>query len=226
MSDSATMDERPRKRFRHETYAQSVQDVHAPRPTATDATFSDALDYWRQLNLAPAFLAFAKRTSPLAASLPLLVHNAEEVVEAWLDALRETDDEGHRVLLALLPPLLTDLRTTVVNKFDALLDATLNVLPRRPSKETLPHLLAALAAIFRTLLTSGALLETHARVLDAAKAAPDELQRALGEAWASVLRRKDMQAAPALLASVDEEADLFAAWALASACKNVAQSLH
>ncbi|KAL1722677.1 hypothetical protein EV715DRAFT_247312 [Schizophyllum commune] len=218
--------ERPRKRFRHETYAQSVQDVHAPRPTASDATFPDALDHWRQLNLAPSFLAFAKRVSPLAASLPLLVHNADDVVNAWLEYVKETDDGGHRVLLALLPPLLTDLRTTVAGKYELLLDATLGLLPLRPSKDTLLNLLAALTSLFRILLTPEGLPATHERVVAAAKAAPPELQRALGEAWASVLRRKDMQAAPALLAATEEEIDLFAAWALVSACKNVAQSLH
>ena len=34
-----------------------------------------------------------------------------------------------------------------------------------------------------------------------------------------MLRRKDMQAAPALLAAAEEEIDLFAAWAFVSACK-------
>lgn len=65
----------------------------------TDSHFREALLHWQELNLAPAFLKFARDADPLSASMPLLLHNWKEVVELWLGALEESDDEGLRAIL-------------------------------------------------------------------------------------------------------------------------------
>jgi U3 small nucleolar RNA-associated protein 20 len=64
-----------------------------------ESHFHEALDSWRQLNLAPAFLRFAQKVDLLSASMPLLLHNWREVVSLWLEALEVADDEGLRALL-------------------------------------------------------------------------------------------------------------------------------
>ena len=60
----------------------------------TDSHFHEALLHWQELNLAPAFLKFARDADPLSASMPLLLHNWKEIVELWFGALEESDDEA------------------------------------------------------------------------------------------------------------------------------------
>jgi U3 small nucleolar RNA-associated protein 20 len=61
--------------------------------------FYEALEHWRQLNLSPAFVKFAGRADGLSASMPLLVHNWKEILELWLEAIKDADDEALRALL-------------------------------------------------------------------------------------------------------------------------------
>jgi hypothetical protein len=61
--------------------------------------FQVALEQWRQLNLASAFLQFANKSEPLSASLPLLLHNWEAVVDLWIGATNEADLESKQPLL-------------------------------------------------------------------------------------------------------------------------------
>ena len=65
----------------------------------TDSHFHEALLHWQELNLAPAFLKFARDVDSLSASMPLLLHNWKEIVELWFGALEESDDEGLRAIL-------------------------------------------------------------------------------------------------------------------------------
>ena len=71
----------------------------SPLRQDTDSHFHEALLHWQELNLAPAFLKFARDADPLSASMPLLLHNWKEVVELWFGALEESDDEGLRAIL-------------------------------------------------------------------------------------------------------------------------------
>lgn len=61
--------------------------------------FYEALDHWRQLNLAPSFIKFANKADPLSASMPLLLHNWKDICILWLEAFESADDEGFRALL-------------------------------------------------------------------------------------------------------------------------------
>ncbi|KAJ7354554.1 hypothetical protein DFH08DRAFT_985270 [Mycena albidolilacea] len=57
----------------------------------------------QQLNLSPVFIKFVKTVGPLSASMPLLLHNWEEIIQIWIVALDESDEEG---LLAVLEDFL------------------------------------------------------------------------------------------------------------------------
>jgi U3 small nucleolar RNA-associated protein 20 len=64
-----------------------------------DSHFHEALDHWRQLNLAPGFIRFANKADSLSASMPMLLHNWREIIDLWVGALETSDDEGMRALL-------------------------------------------------------------------------------------------------------------------------------
>ncbi|CAK5281436.1 unnamed protein product [Mycena citricolor] len=160
------IEDEPRvKRFRHQSYAQSLKQVHLPStlsqtPVVDDLAdneshFYAGIEHWKQLNLAPAFINFAGKAGGLAASMPLLVLNWREVVDLWVDVLGEADDEALRALLDLLQKLAHDLRTTLSPVYmDTILPRLLNLLTRAKhiSASALTALLAALAAVFRFLL--------------------------------------------------------------------------
>ena len=63
-----------------------------------DSHFHEALLHWQELNLAPAFLQFARDVNPLSASMPLLPHNWEEIVELQIGALNKSNDEGLKAI--------------------------------------------------------------------------------------------------------------------------------
>ena len=49
--------------------------------------FGDALQIWRELNMSLPFIDFTQQASPLASSLPLLIHHRDELVELILTKL-------------------------------------------------------------------------------------------------------------------------------------------
>jgi hypothetical protein len=64
-----------------------------------DSHFHEALEHWRQLNLAPSFIQFANKVDSLSASMPLLLHNWRDIYHLWLEAFESADDEGFRAIL-------------------------------------------------------------------------------------------------------------------------------
>ena len=64
-----------------------------------DSHFHQAIDHWRQLNLAPSFIQFSNKADGLSASMPLLLHHYGQIVELWITALDAGDDEALKALL-------------------------------------------------------------------------------------------------------------------------------
>ena len=64
-----------------------------------DSHFHQALEHWRQLNLAGSFIQFANKADPLSGSMALLLHHWKDLIGLWSEAMEASDDEG---LLALL----------------------------------------------------------------------------------------------------------------------------
>ncbi|KAI6103164.1 hypothetical protein EV401DRAFT_731012 [Pisolithus croceorrhizus] len=102
------------KRFKHQSYAESLKQVHLPSALDSagkfdhdiaddNSCFYDSLHQWRELNLSPAFVQFANKVEPLSASMPMLLHNWRDVVRYWQESV---DSADHEALPALLECVL------------------------------------------------------------------------------------------------------------------------
>ncbi|KAF8805205.1 hypothetical protein BYT27DRAFT_7105392 [Phlegmacium glaucopus] len=230
-------------RFKHQSYKQSLKDVHLPSTFQqthlghevgdNDSHFHEALDHWRQLNLAPSFIQFANKADSLSASMPLLLHNWKDIYNLWLEAFESADDEGFRALLDLLQKMAHDLRTTLSPIYSDILKKLLSLLPRSISPPALTCLLETFSSLFRYLLIPSlnlALLDqTWDAICQVLPKCHGEIQRAIAEVWGSCLRRMKKEArekAVALLADRTGDIEDASAWALVFACKSVSQTLH
>jgi len=209
-----------------------------------DSHFHEALDHWRQLNLAPSFIQFANKADPLSASMPLLLHNWKDIYNLWLEAFESADDEGLRALLeyvknksttcsdllmflcSLLQKMAHDLRTTLSPIYADLLKKLLSLLPRSISPPALTCLLETFSFLFRYLLIPSlnlALLDqTWDAICQVLPKCLGEIQRAVAEVWGSCLRRMKKEAkerAVTLLADRTGDIENASAWALVFACK-------
>ncbi|KAI0692147.1 hypothetical protein BC835DRAFT_84320 [Cytidiella melzeri] len=111
--------ERPAKRFKHQSYKDTLKQVHLVPALLqkevdddigdTDSHFHTALQDWRELSLAPAFIRFANKTSGLSASISLLLHHWKEIIDLWLETVAGADDEA-------LKPLLEYVKSTSLSK--------------------------------------------------------------------------------------------------------------
>ncbi|KAG8220545.1 armadillo-type protein [Butyriboletus roseoflavus] len=231
------------KRFKHQSYAESLKDVHLP--SALDLTKFDhdiadneshfyvSLQQWRQLNLSPSFIQFANKVDPLSISMPLLLHNWRDIAESWMTAVDAADDEALRALLDLLQKLAHDLRTTLSPVYADLLAKLLDFLPRPIATPALTALLATLSGLFRYLLVPSIhldlLQQTWSSFHAVLPSCSPEVQRTAAEVWASVLRRLKTSArekAVLLMANNLDGVEIASAWTLVFACKSVSSTLH
>ncbi|TFK50804.1 hypothetical protein OE88DRAFT_1680621 [Heliocybe sulcata] len=234
---------RPVKRFKHQSYNESLKDVHLPsalEQSKFDREIPDGsshlhetIDHWRQLNLSPAFLSFANRVDGLSASMPLLLHHWKDIVDLWTTALDQSDDEGVVALADLLQKLAHDLRTTLSPAYQELLTRLLSFLPRKIPAPTLTAVLSALSALFKYLLipsTEADLLNTTWEALrDVLVKCNGEVQRAVAEVWGALLRRFKSAVRERAVELISESVDGIddaCAWMVVSACKSVSQTLH
>ncbi|KAI0628424.1 armadillo-type protein [Trametes polyzona] len=237
-------DERPAKRFKHQSYKETLKEVHLPsalKQTKFDhdladneSHFHEALLHWQELNLAPAFLEFARNADPLAASMPLLLHNWREIVELWLAALEKSNDEGLKAILDLFQKLAHDLRTTLAPEYPRVLKRLLQLLPRSLSAEALTALLATFSALFKYVLVpsvdSELLEQAWSAFCEVLPRCHPEVQRATAEVWGATLRRLQVSlridCVRILAASSTDVLGDSCAWIFVTACKSVSQTLH
>ncbi|KAG1731833.1 armadillo-type protein [Suillus paluster] len=230
-------------RFKHQSYKKSLKEVHLP--SALDLTKFDhdipdneshfylALQQWRQLNLSPAFIQFAKKVDPLSISMPLLLHNWKEIIDLWKGALDASDHEALKALLDLLDKLAHDLRTTLAPSYADLLEVLLRLLPQPIPAPSLTALLATLSGLFRYLLVPSINLDLLDQTWSSFRAVlptcNSDVQRAAAEVWGSVLRRLKSVArerAVILMAKNPEGVEDASAWMIVFACKSISQTLH
>ncbi|KAI6117784.1 armadillo-type protein [Pisolithus thermaeus] len=232
------------KRFKHQSYAESLKQVHLP--SALDSAgkfdhdiaddnsyFYDSLHQWRQLNLSPAFVQFANKVEPLSASMPMLLHNWRDVVQYWQESVDSADHEALPALLDLFQKLAHDLRTTLSPVYASLLHMLLTYLPRPLPSSVLTSLLATLSSLFRYLLIPSIHLDLLHQTWSSFSATlpkcNSQVQRAAAEVWASVLRRlktKARERALELMATELNGVEDASAWILIFACKSVSHTLH
>ncbi|KAF5354672.1 hypothetical protein D9756_005618 [Leucocoprinus leucothites] len=231
------------KRFKHQSYTQSLKDVHLPSAFTrnefereigdNESHFHESLEHWKQLNLAPSFITFANHAGPLSLSMPLLLHHWKEIVGHWEAAMDSTNDEGLRALLDLMQKLAHDLRTTLSPIYPSILKRLLKLLPRALEPAALTVLLETFSSLFRYLLVPSIHLEllTHSwnAVSSILPKCLPEIQRAVAEVWGSVLRRLKSASrdhAVKLLAENAEGLEDASAWAIVFASKSISQTLH
>ncbi|THG95629.1 hypothetical protein EW026_g6070 [Hermanssonia centrifuga] len=229
MSD--LQDERPAKRFKHQSYKKSLKEVHLIPALAqtqidqdigdNDSHFRQALDQWRELNLSPAFLQFANKADSLSASMPLLVHHWRDIIELWIQAIDNADDEALKALLSVFQKLAHDLRTTLTPLHSQILSHSLKLLARSLLADTLTILLETFSALFKyVLIPSEATEEAWSSFSDALPACDPEVQRALAELWGSALRRMKAAARENCVVAIASSASPdVSAWIYVSACK-------
>ncbi|KZV87291.1 hypothetical protein EXIGLDRAFT_773803 [Exidia glandulosa HHB12029] len=228
--------EPPRKRFRHQSYKSALQDVHLPsavKATSLDDDLEDNSTHLHaqiervvQVNLSPTFVTFVSRVLDKSRSLPLLLLHVDDVVDAWVTAVSdsEKEDDGLAVLLELLPALLHDLRSALQKHFDVLLSALLAVLPRNHvSPRALTAALAALTSMFRLLLTADMVQGAYTALLAVLRRCNPEVQAAGAEVWAAVLRKLKAAAVRVTLEDIEDDV---VAHAFCCACQSVSTSLH
>ncbi|TFY83749.1 hypothetical protein EWM64_g255 [Hericium alpestre] len=226
----------PVKRFKHQSYQRTLKDVHLPsaltqskfdREIEDDQShFHEALENWRQLNLSLAFVRFAGQADSLSASMPLLLLHWKDIIALWLSCVDGADDEALKALFDLMQKLAHDLRSTIIPSYSDILASLLRFLPRSISAPSLTVLLATFSALFKYLLVSStdiSLLEkTWVAVRKQLPTCNPEVQRAMAEAWGSLLRRSKTStregATRLMLQNLDGVEDA-CAWALVYACK-------
>ncbi|KAF8525998.1 hypothetical protein BU17DRAFT_83502 [Hysterangium stoloniferum] len=232
---------RPAKRFKHQSYQSTLKSVHLPSSTLqsrldddipdSDSHFQHALNHWQQLNLSPAFLHFSAKVQPLSASVPLLLHHSEQIVNLWIETVKDANDDALKALFDLLQKLLHDLRDTLKPFYIRLLSASLGPFTASPSADTLTTLLASLSLLFKNLLGSetGALEESWSMFASTLTQCNSEVQRALAEVWGTLLRRFKAvmrTTAVAVILHDYERISDGAAWIFVSAFKSVTRTLH
>jgi U3 small nucleolar RNA-associated protein 20 len=171
----------------------------------------EALDHWRQLNLAPSFIRFANKADSLSASMPLLLHNWKDVVDMWIEAFEVSDNEDLHPLLEyvyhpfpkmsteefilyqLAPKLAHGLQITLSPIYTNILNCLLQLLSRAINSTALIALLETFSTLFKFLLVPLVHIELLEDTWDAVrlmlpKCLP-EVQRAMAEVCGSVLRR-------------------------------------
>ncbi|KAL0061427.1 U3 snoRNP protein [Marasmius tenuissimus] len=234
----------PQKRFRYKSYQDELKDVHLPSVLDNQSKldqelddnqshFYEALVHWQQLNLSPSYINFVRKAGPISASLPLLLHNWNEVVDLWLEALGSSDDEGLKALLDLIEKLAQDLRSTIIPVYPTLLDRLLQLPTRSIAPEALKTFISTLSSLYKYIVipaTNPDLLEkSWAALRQTLPKCLPEIQRAIAEVWGSVLRKLKAslrERAVVLVAQDLSGIDDAAAWIFVSACKSVSQTLH
>jgi U3 small nucleolar RNA-associated protein 20 len=235
--------EEPTKRFKHQSHVDALKQVHLPPALSSfqgeheiadnESHFHESLQRWRQLSLAPSFLDFAQQVEPMAASMPLLLHNWREIMQLWLAMLQKADVHALTPLFDLLQRIAHDLRTTLSPIYSEILSALTNFLPRSIPAATLTSLLLTLQSWFKYLLVPSVdpslLSKTISTLFEAIPKCHPEVQRSVAEVLGSTLRRlksSPRNQAIGLISQNVQATENFCAWVFASACQSVSQTLH
>ncbi|KAG8824346.1 U3 snoRNP protein, partial [Serendipita sp. 399] len=229
------------KRFKVLDLSQ-IKDVHLPSPFASNGVeqanieddqsyFYAALDHWKQLNLSPSFLRYVKVSEPLSSTLALLLHHWEEVVDLWVDAMKDGDLESKQPLLDLMQKLLQDLRTTLIPKYELVWETLLAQATRSLAPTTLETYSQTLSLFLRQLLlpTPHLLQTSWTHLKNTIRKCRSDVRRILAEVWGALLRRfkaeQKQEATRLLIASLDTIQDAVA-WVYIYAFQSTSCTLH
>ncbi|KZT58714.1 hypothetical protein CALCODRAFT_451310 [Calocera cornea HHB12733] len=228
------MEEGPSNRHRFQSQAAVLKSTHIPvLPSVEDTTvipdasssFYESLFSWRELNLTSSFTAFADEVDQLTKSMNLLLHNWQQIVDVWVDAVGKAEVDALEPLFDLMSKLVYDLRSTVAPAYSVILDCLFARLSGKLPQHSLQALFNALSSLFKYLLVSSAAspkLQTTWEKIAAVLREGGDVARLMAEVWGKVIRRLKSAEREALVRSMLEEqgAELYVAMALVEGMKS------
>lgn len=127
---------------------------HEGREGLTDerATyFGRSLARWRDLNLSHTFVSFAAKVSPLSDSLPLLLHNQEQVITLLVEHIEKRDALAMEPLLNLMSDFAHDLDSRFESHFQLAVRTISEVAAKHPDPAVVEWSFNCLAWLFKYL---------------------------------------------------------------------------
>lgn len=152
------------KKHTFESFAQriaklKIEPVRRGRSTIIDdaeldATFSyfkDALNEWRDINLADVFTTFARRVAPLCDSLPQVLHHDERIFELLVQHIEKGDKNSEEPLLRLMASFAHDLGVRFEKHFERAVQTVAQLAATHSDVEVIEWSFTCLAWLFKYL---------------------------------------------------------------------------
>ncbi|KAF2639974.1 U3 snoRNP protein Utp20 [Massarina eburnea CBS 473.64] len=119
--------------------------------TSTFSYFGDALGEWRELNLSDDFSRFARRATPLCASLPQVLHHSDRLLALLVEHIERGDKHSEEPLLSLLAHLAHDLGVKFEAHFERAVTTVAQLAAKHPDVEVIEWSFTCLAWLFKYL---------------------------------------------------------------------------
>ena len=117
----------------------------------TATFFGKALEEWRELNLSQVFTDFAREASPLCDTLPVVLHNAELIMNLLILYIEKRDALALEPLLSLLSHFAHDLDAHFEKHFELAVSTVTAVAASHPDPAVVEWCFTSLAWLFKYL---------------------------------------------------------------------------
>ncbi|KAF2134425.1 U3 snoRNP protein Utp20 [Dothidotthia symphoricarpi CBS 119687] len=117
----------------------------------TFSYFRDAFVEWRELNMAEAFTAFARKVAPLCESLPQVLHHSDRILDLLVEHIAKGDKFGAEPLLSLMAHLAHDLGEKFEKYFEKAVTTVSQLAATHPAVEVIEWSFSCLAWLFKYL---------------------------------------------------------------------------
>lgn len=149
------------RNFRFKSFSQRITDLkidpvrraRQDRSHLENSTsrFLSSLEEWKDLNLSENFTEFARQVSPLAQSLPLILHNQQQIADLLIQFLEKEDALSLEPLLGLLVHFAHDLGTRFEVFFGRTVATISHLAAKHPDVEVIEWSFNSLAWLFKYL---------------------------------------------------------------------------
>ena len=117
----------------------------------TATYFGRSLAEWQDLNLTVTFTAFARQATPLCDSLPMVLHNDDEIMDLLVTYIEKGDSLAMEPLLSLLSHFAHDLDTRFEKHFQRAVSTVAAVAAKHPDPAVIEWSFTCLAWLFKYL---------------------------------------------------------------------------
>lgn len=152
------------RRHRFESFSQriaklKIEPVRRGRNTLLDdaelettySYFKTSLDEWRDLNLSEIFTAFTRQVTPLAESLPQIIHHHDRILDLLVEYIEKGDKWSAEALLSLMAHFAHDLGVRFETHFERAVKAVSQLAARHQDVEVIEWSFSCLAWLFKYL---------------------------------------------------------------------------